>query len=312
MDPRTRSRLKLVAAALLFSTGGAAIKAIPFTSWQVAALRSGIAAAILALVGPGARRGWSWRTPIVGVAYAATLILFVLANKLTTSANAIFLQSTAPLYLLIVSPLLLREPVTREDLIVMLLVGSGLAMFFVGHESASATAPDPAFGNLLAAASGLTWALTVAGLRWLGAHGTAERGGAMPAVVAGNAFAFLLCLPMATPFSAGSTESWILTVYLGVFQIGVAYLFVTEGLRRVPALEASVLLLVEPAFNPIWAWLVHNERPGPWALVGGIVIVSATTGKAIYDSRAVIAGSSDGARSAAARTPGTPLNTRRR
>jgi len=285
MDPRTASRLKLVAAALLFSTGGAAIKAIPFTSWQVAALRSGIAAATLALFAPGTRRGWSWRTLVVGLAYAATLILFVLANKLTTSANAIFLQSTAPLYLLFVSPLLLHERVRREDVIVMLLVGGGLGLFFVGHESASATAPDPALGNLLGAASGLSWALTLAGLRWLGARDRSAGGGAMPAVVAGNALAFLFCLPMAVPFSRGTIESWVLIIYLGVFQIGVAYLLVTEGLRRVPALEASVLLLVEPAFNPLWAWLVHDERPGRWALVAGIVIMAATTGKAIYDSR---------------------------
>jgi drug/metabolite transporter (DMT)-like permease len=289
MDQRTASRLKLVAAALLFSTGGAAIKAIPFTSWQVAALRSGIAAVTLALVAPGARRGWSWRTPLVGLVYASTLILFVLANKLTTSANAIFLQSTAPLYLLFVSPLLLRERVTREDVIVMLLVGGGLSLFFVGHESASATAPDPALGNLLGAASGLSWALTVAGLRWLSAHSAGDRGGAMPAVVAGNALAFLLCLPEALPFSRGTTGTWVLTIYLGVFQIGVAYLLVTEGLRRLPALEASVLLLVEPAFNPIWAWLVHAERPGRSALIGGIVIIAATTGKAIYDSRSAAA-----------------------
>jgi drug/metabolite transporter, DME family len=126
MDAPSASRLKLVAAALLFSTGGAAIKAIPFTSWQVAALRSGIAAATLALFAPAARRRWSWRTPVVGLAYASTLILFVLANKLTTSANAIFLQSTAPLYLLILSPLLLQERIAREDLLVMLLVGGGL------------------------------------------------------------------------------------------------------------------------------------------------------------------------------------------
>jgi len=208
----------------------------------------------------------------------------VLANKLTTSANAIFLQSTAPLYLLILSPLLLHERIAREDLVVMLLVGAGLGLFFIGPESASITAPDPALGNLLGAASGLSWAFTVAGLRWLGARGAAESGGAMPAVVAGNALAFLLCLPMALPFSRGTTESWGLILYLGVFQIGVAYVLVTEGLRRVPALEASVLLLVEPAFNPIWAWLVHDERPGRWSLVGGIVIIAATTAKAIYDT----------------------------
>jgi drug/metabolite transporter (DMT)-like permease len=284
MDPRTTSRLELVSAALLFSTGGAAIKAIAFSSWQVAALRSGIAALTLALLAPAARRGWSWRTPIVGVAYAGTLVLFVLANKLTTSANAIFLQSTAPLYLLIVGPWLLRERITREDVLVMLLVGAGLGLFFVGREPATATAPDPALGNVLGAASGLTWALTVAGLRWLGAHDRPP-GGAMSAVVAGNALAFVLCLPIALPFSPGTPQDWILIGYLGVFQIGAAYVLVTEGLRRVPALEASVLLLVEPAFNPVWAWLVHHERPGGWALVGGAVIITATTAKAVYDSR---------------------------
>jgi len=90
---------------------------------------------------------------------------------------------------------------------------------------------------------------------------------------------------MALPVSRGAIVNWVLITYLGVFQIGVAYLLVTDGLRRVPALEASVLLLVEPAFNPIWAWMVHNERPGGWALAGGGVIIAATTAKAAYDSR---------------------------
>ncbi|HLS47395.1 MAG TPA: hypothetical protein VK012_02685, partial [Gemmatimonadales bacterium] len=100
------ARLRLVLAALLFSTGGAAIKATTLTAWQVAGFRSGVAALVLFLLLPESRRGWSWRTLLVGISYAATLLLFVLANKLTTSANTIFLQSTAPLYILILSPLL--------------------------------------------------------------------------------------------------------------------------------------------------------------------------------------------------------------
>ncbi|MGH7585251.1 MAG: DMT family transporter, partial [Gemmatimonadales bacterium] len=107
MNLALRSRLELLGAAAIFSTGGAAIKATTLTSWQVASFRSGIAAiAVLALVA-ASRRGWSWRTLVVGTTYAVTLTLFVVANKLTTSANAIFLQATAPLYLLLLGPWLL-------------------------------------------------------------------------------------------------------------------------------------------------------------------------------------------------------------
>ncbi|HET7603618.1 MAG TPA: EamA family transporter, partial [Gemmatimonadales bacterium] len=105
------ARLQLVLAAALFSTGGAAIKAASLTGYQVASFRSGIAALTLFLLLPQARRGYTWRSMAVGVTYAATLLLFVLANKLTTSANTIYLQSTAPLYILLLAPLLLKEPI---------------------------------------------------------------------------------------------------------------------------------------------------------------------------------------------------------
>src|SRR5688500_15647594 len=110
---RTMARLQVLAAALLFSTGGAAVKATTLTAWQVAGFRSGIAALAVFLLVPAARRGWTWHVVPVGVAYAATLVLFVTANKLTTAANAIFLQASAPLYMLAFGPLLLREPVRQ-------------------------------------------------------------------------------------------------------------------------------------------------------------------------------------------------------
>jgi drug/metabolite transporter (DMT)-like permease len=285
MDARTNSRLKIIVAALLFSTGGAAIKSAAFTSWQVACFRSGIATVTVFLLAPAARRGWSWRSLVVGITYAATLVLFVLANKLTTSANTIFLQSTAPLYLLLLGPWLLKEPITREDIIFMLLVAVGFAFFFVGTEPPVATAPNPFLGNVLAAVSGLTWALTIVGLRWISARPGADPGAATAAVVSGNLVAFLICLPFALPILHSSVRDWFLVSYLGVFQIGVAYILVTTAITRISALEASVLLLVEPAFNPIWSWLIHGERPGPWALLGGIIILGATTTKAIVDAR---------------------------
>src|SRR6478752_344101 len=198
MPARSRARWQLATAAALFSTGGAAIKAADFTGWQTASLRSGVAALTILLIAPEARRGWSLRAVLVGFAYAACLTLFVLANRLTTAANTIYLQSTAPLYLLVLSPWLLKEPIRRQDLGFMAAVGVGLALFFVSADAPVATAPDPVRGNILALVSGFCWAVTVCGLRWLGA-GERGQGSAMAAVVSGNVTAFLVALPLALP-----------------------------------------------------------------------------------------------------------------
>jgi DME family drug/metabolite transporter len=283
MDTRTTARLQLIGAAVLFSTGGAAIKAAAFTGWQIASFRSGIAALALLLMSPAARRGWTlrqaqgklWQPALVGVAYAGCLTLFVLANRLTTAANTIFLQSTAPLYLLVLAPWLLKEPVRRQDIGFMLAVGLGLMLFFVGVEKPAISAPDPVTGNLLALASGLCWALAVCGLRWLTAK--EGRGSPLAAVVWGNITAFLISLPLALPVGSHSFTDWSLVVYLGVFQIALAYVLVTSAINHIPALEASLLLLIEPVLNPIWAWLIQGEVPGVWALLGGAIILGATT-----------------------------------
>lgn len=272
-----QGRLAVLGAALLFSTGGAAIKGIELHAWQVASFRSLIAAAFLIAVRPSLLRLLSRKTLLVALAYAGTLILFVLANKNTTAANSIFLQSTAPLYLVALGPLLLAEPVRRRDLGMMAVLGVGLALFFVSSEAPQSTAPHPLAGNLLALGAGVCWALTLAGLRWL-EKGDAPRGTGLATVVLGNLLAGLACLPLAWPTGGelGSALDWSLLGVLGVGQIGVAYLLLTRGLASVPALEASLLLLAEPALSPAWAWLVHGERPGPLALVGGALILGAT------------------------------------
>jgi drug/metabolite transporter (DMT)-like permease len=269
-----RSRLLLVATAVLFSTGGAAIKAAGFTAWQVASFRSGAAAAVLLLVVPETRREWSWRIAPVAAAYAATLILFVQATRMTTAANAIFLQSTAPLYLLLLGPLLLREPIRRTDVGYILAIAAGMSLFALGTQRAVASAPDPHTGNICALASGLSWALTLAGLRWLARRQAGEAG--MAAVAAGNIAAFLAALPMALPVASASPKSLAVILYLGVFQIGLSYWCLTRAMRRVTAFEATAILLLEPALNPVWVWMIHGERPGGRPIAGGAVILTAT------------------------------------
>jgi DME family drug/metabolite transporter len=270
-----RARLELLAAACLFSTGGAAIKAASLTGWQVASFRSGLAAIAIALLIPAARRRWNARSLLVAIAYAATLVMFALANRLTTAANAIFLQATAPLYLLLLGPWLLKERVRRADLAFLVSVAAGMTMFFMSEQVPSRTAPDPWTGNLLGALSGVCWALVIAGLRWVESTG-GEKQSSLATVVAGNLLACLIGLPMALPVTHSTLADWFVIAYLGIFQVGLAYVFVTRGVRGVPALEASLLLMAEPALNPVWAFLVHGERPGPVALLGGALIFGAT------------------------------------
>jgi drug/metabolite transporter (DMT)-like permease len=266
----------LIATATLFSTGGAAIKAVSFGAWQVACLRSGFAALALWMLIPSARRFWNRRCLLVGLAYAATMILYVAGNKLTTAANTIFLQSTAPLYLMLLGPLLLHEPIRRRDLGFGFTLALGMLLFFVGVDTPYDTAPDPLRGNLAAAASGATWALTIFGLRWLGREKGGDRESAAAAVVAGNLVAFTVCLPMALPMAHGSPGDWSIVVYLGLFQIGLAYVLMTRAVRKISAFEVGLLLLLEPVLNAVWAWLVHGERPGAWSLAGCLVILLST------------------------------------
>lgn len=281
MTPITRSsgftgRLQIAIAALLFSTGGAAVKACGLTSWQVASFRSGIAAIAILILVPAARRAWSCRTAVVGLAYASTMVCYVLANKLTTAANTTFLQSTAPLYILVLSPWLLREKVTRRDGGFMIMLAGAITLFFLGSQPTATTAPDPVRGNLIGALTGLSWGLTIMGLRWLGRETEPGRNASAAAVACGNLLAFFVALPLALPVLHAAVGDWLLVIYLGVFQIAVAYVFLTRGVKQVGALEVSLLLLLEPVLNPVWAWLVHGERPSQWALLGGAIIVAAT------------------------------------
>ncbi len=277
---RNVARLYLIGAAVLFSTGGAAIKACTFTSWQKAAFRSIIAAGAILLLIPASRRGWTRSALAVALTYGATMVLFVAANDRTTSANAIFLQDTAPLYVLLAGPLLLHERVTRRDVSFMIAVFAGLILFFVGREAAQKSAPDPFTGNVLALVAGVTWAGTIVGLRWLGRTPEGRRSN-LAAIVMGNLAAFTLCIPLALPIENNTPANWAVVAYLGLFQIGLAYVLLTRAMAHIPALEASCLLLIEPVINPFWSFALHGERPGAWAIAGGAIILGATLWKAL-------------------------------
>ena len=272
---RSSARLRILATAILFSTGGAGIKLAHFTPWQVAGLRSGIAAIAVLFLVPQARRVESKATlgkaAMVGVAYGATLILFVLSTRYTTAANAIYLQAVAPIYILLLGHWLLHEKIVPRDFGFVAVMGLGMACFFVGAPVATATAPQPALGNILGAVSGITYAFLIVGLRSIGKQGGV---GAL-AVVIGNIFAFLAALPMALPLGSHPFTDWLVLLYLGVFQIALSYSLLAGAITHVPAFEASLLLLLEPVLNPVWAWLMLGERPSALAGVGAALILAA-------------------------------------
>ena len=249
---------------------------------QVACFRSAIAAAAIALFVPASRRGWTWRTLLVAVAFAATLILFVNANKQTTAANSIFLQETALIYILLIGPVFLHERLRPLDVITIAVFVGAIGLFFLDDGEATSTAANPTLGNLLSLASGVGWAFTIAGLRWLGKSRGADQAAA--SAVAGNLLAALICLPFALPASTDGGD-WLAIAYLGVFQIGLAYALLTRAVQRIHAVEASLLLMVEPALSPIWAWIVHGEKPGPWAITGGVTIIVGTIVWSLVDAR---------------------------
>ena len=150
---------------------------------------------------------------------------------------------------------------------------AGITLFFVGSESAVATAPDPPKGNLIALGSGVVYALMLAGLRWLARD---HRSAGLGAAVVGNIFAFAIALPMALPVGNVTHSDIALLLYLGVVQIGLAYILLTRGIRHIPAVEATTVLMIEPAMNPVWSWMVHGETPSPLSLSGGVLILAAS------------------------------------
>ena len=193
------------------------------------------------------------------------MTLFVAATKLTTAANAIFLQSVAPLYILLSSARwTLGERWTSRDLLHVGALALGLALCFFGAAGAQRVGTGSGDRKPPGSAVG----------RHLGRHaavppppGTYSRdeSGGLGAVIVGNAMASLVALPVAWPLPAAPLPArGPRVIYLGVFQIGLAYVFFTQAIRHVSALEASLLLLIEPVLNPIWTWLVHGGDAGPF------------------------------------------------
>ena len=263
-DPPRRAVLLVAAAALLWSSGGLFIKLAPMPGLAVACGRAIVATLFyLAVLRPDLRKA-RFSTAL---AYAGCVVTFVTATKLTTAANAIFLQYTGPAYVLLLSPFLLDEPFRPIDAICVALSLAGMSLFFVDKLEAGQLA-----GNLIATLSGVFFALTVLLIRRDAKSGS---GDAMPSTTLGNALAALGTAPFAGDLLHVSTIGVLVLLYLGVMQLGVSYWMFARGVRQVPAAEASLISMLEPVCNPLWVLLGTGERPGPWSIAGGAIVLGA-------------------------------------
>jgi drug/metabolite transporter (DMT)-like permease len=278
--------LFVLGAALLWSTGSLFIKSTPLNAYELSFGRALFGALTVAVL--TRREGFRLNalTLITSVLYAALLLLFVMANKLTTAANAIFLQYTAPVYVLLLEPWMFKERFRRGDVYTVAACVVGMSLFFVGR-----LRPQDVAGNLTALGSGLCFALFVLLLR----HPHAGRVNRAASVIYGN---ILLCLLTAALLLSGAVESRVLlagaltlndvliTLYLGVIQIGVAYTLFTLGIARgVRSLDAGVVGYIEPMLNPVWVFLFLGERPSRWALLGGSIIIAAVVAHTVALAR---------------------------
>jgi drug/metabolite transporter, DME family len=260
--------LFVLAGALLWSTGGLFIKATPLDAFQLSFGRSLCAAVTVAVLTRHEGFRANGLTLVSSVLYAALLLLFVMANKLTTAANAIFLQYTAPVYVLVLEPLLFRERFRRSDVFVVAACVAGMSLFFVGR-----LRPQDVEGNLTALASGVCFALFLLSLR----HPRAAGVNRASSVIYGNLLLCLFTLPSFAPVAWElTTRDVLIVLYLGVVQIGVAYTFFTLGMARgVRSLDAGVVGYIEPMLNPVWVFRFLGERPSNWAILGGTIIIAA-------------------------------------
>jgi drug/metabolite transporter (DMT)-like permease len=267
--------LLVLIAVLLWSTGGLFIKLTTLNAVHVNFGRAFFAAIIVGIfIAIRRQLNFDWFIIFVSIFYAATLTSFVYANKNTTAANAIFLQYTAPIYILIFAPLILKEKFRITDLITVIVCLAGMSLFFLEAPNARNVLATNIFaGNIAGLISGVCLGLYFVLLR----HPNSLKFNPALSVFYGNIIIIIFMLPFILIEPQTPTTNDILAIsYLGIFQIGIAYILFTYGLAKgVRSLDASIIGFVEPLLNPVWVFLFIKETPSKWAIIGGVIIIGA-------------------------------------
>ncbi len=283
-----KALLSLALCAMLWSSGGLFIKSVSWHPLAIAAVRSlfgGVT--ILTLIGKP-KITFSFSQIAAAFCNAGTMLLFVSATKLTTAANAILLQYSAPIFVAVLGWAILKERPKWEHWIALVFITVGISIFFLDKVSAGNF-----LGNVLAAVSGITFALFAVFMRMQ------KDGSAVESVLLSHCITFIAGIPffLTVPPSFGAA-GWGALLFLGVFQVGVSSILFSRGIKHVPAVQAMLIAVLEPILNPIWVFLVLGERPSHGAVVGGLIIVAAVTVSSFITTKRSLArekgGGSDG------------------
>ena len=269
MKKENRAILEMLLCAALWSIAGIFMKLLPWNGLAVASLRSLIAGLTIAVYMLLRRLPFTFdrRTLRAGVLAGSVYICFAAANKLTTAANAIVLQFTDPAFIVLFTALMTRKRPRGADLAVVLAVMGGITLFFFDQ-----LGPSTLLGNFVAIAAGMFMAGMYMNVETLAAE---ER---FSAILIGQSFAFLMGFPavvVTRPVFNAATLGCILA--LGVFQLGISYILYAKASAHSPPLACALLGAVEPLLNPLWVLLFDGERPGPFALIGGVIVIAAVT-----------------------------------
>ena len=266
--------LMLVITALLWSTGGFLVKGIQWHPVAISGMRSLIAAAVILIA--IRKPELTWSLPQLGgaVCYAGTVILYVIANKLTTAANAVLLMYTAPIYVIIFGPWFLKEKASRRDWLAVGAVMVGIVVFFMDKLS-----PEGFLGNMLAILSGVSFAWMTLFLR------KQKRGSPVESVFLGNLLAAVIGLPFFLREELPEINGILMLIALGTFQLGFSYVLYTKAIQKVRAFEAVLITMLEPVLNPVWVFLLLGEVPGNWALAGGTIVMATVVLHGLAASR---------------------------
>ena len=260
----------LVLTGIIWSTGGFMIKLIPWPPLVIAGLRSGIAAIVIYLYDRPQKLPVGKYTLGGAVAYAVMVIFFVLANKLTTAGNTILIQYTAPVYVALFGYSFLGEKAGFKDWITILIILIGLLLFFLDELSGTSL-----WGNIAALFSGFGFAGLILFLR------KQKHGRPIDSVLLGNLLTFSLCTPFIVQNVTFEADVWLKIIFLGIIQLGLAYILFTIAIKHVTALDAVIYPVVEPICTPIFAYIFLNETLGFFARIGGLLVLAGVIGRGV-------------------------------
>ena len=273
LSEHNKGILAVFITAILWSSGGLFIKLISLNAMQLSFFRCLIAAIVFGLLFRKKLLIVNGFTFINAAFYAVVLTTFVIATKTTTAANAIFLQSTAPIYVLIFEPIINKTKLERINVLTIAVCFIGMIFFFLGEIS-----PGHLTGNLVALISGIMFAAFFLGMRKNGKEYQQS------SIFYGNIFVSIICIPFILDLKPLSfNDIWMVT-FLGVFQIAFAYALFSYGLKRILAVEASIISMFEPVLNPVWVLIGYGEVPSFYAAVGGGIIIIAIFARTLFDN----------------------------